>query len=93
MKPLKDAFIIIIKCFGGYSDFFQDAISFDRTQLDIECRKLNDEKNNVFKKESEKQNIPYIPLTLFEVLNLKDAIKKFEVDVIFYNSSDDWMHH
>jgi len=88
MNQLKEAFVII-KCFGRHDDFFQDIISFDKAQLDIECKRLNDETNNEFAVVSEKKSIPYIPLTIFEVMDLEDAIRRFEDEVADYFTPED----
>jgi len=88
MKQLKEAFVII-KCFGGHDDFFQGVISLDKNKLDIECKRLNDETNNEFAEQMGKKNIPYTPMTIFEVMDLEDAIKRFEDEVADYFTPDD----
>lgn len=79
MKTIKETFIIIKQFYGQY-EFFQNYVSFDKTEIDLKCEKLNKEENDKFEKNSYKNKLPYIPITIFKVLNLGEAIDKFEND-------------
>ncbi len=76
MKTNKDAFVII-KQFEGQFDFFQNYISFDKDEIELKCAELNKEANDNFEKNSKKNKLPFIPLVIFIVLNLEEAIEKF----------------
>ena len=80
MKKIKEAFVIV-KQFEGQFDFFQNYISFDKAEIDLKCEQLNKEANDNFEKNSKKNKLPFIPLVIFMVLNLEEAIDKFRDNV------------
>jgi hypothetical protein len=88
MKTIKEAFVIVNQ-FESYSCYFQNYISFDKEEIDLKCQQLNKEANDNFKKYSKKTKLPFIPLVLFIVLNLEEAIAKYTKDVIDYYREGD----
>jgi len=88
MKTLKETFVII-KPFEGHSDLFQNYISFDKQEIELKCTELNNEINAKFKKSSRKNKLPFIPLVIFMVVNLEDAIEQFKNNVADYYSEED----
>ncbi len=88
MKTIKETFVII-KQFEGQFDFFQNYISFDKAVIDLKCEELNKEANDNFKKNSKKNKLPFIPLVIFMVLNLEEAIDKFRDNVADHYTEHD----
>jgi hypothetical protein len=80
MKTIKETFVIV-KQFEGQFDFFQNYISFDKAEIDLKCEELNKKANDDFEKNSKKNKLPLIPLVIFMVLNLEEAINKFRDNV------------
>ena len=76
MKNLKDTYVIIKKYEDQYS-FFQDYVSFDKSELDAKCEMLNKELNDSWKKNSILRKTIYTPITVFTVVSLYDAIDMF----------------
>lgn len=81
MKTIKETFVIV-KQFKGHFDFFQNYISFDKSEIDLKCEQLNKDANDRFEKNSKKNELPFI--VIFMVLNLEEAIEKFRENVADY---------
>lgn len=88
MKALKKTYVIV-KNFDGHWGYFQDFVSFNKKELVVKCKKFNKEANDKFKADSKKNNLPYIPLIIFKVLNLDEALTEFKDSVASYYSEED----
>lgn len=83
MKTLIDTFVIVDITKSHHNSFFYDAISFDKTELDLKCDELNKERNIVIKKRI--GNLKNENTIIFYVVKtLNDAISDFHDNVSDY---------
>ncbi len=94
MKTLKEAYVIVKQWESQYK-FFQDFISFNKSEIEFKCSQLNEEGNAVYKKNYEKKALrnkkkeilyPHIPTIIYIVMKLSEAIDKFGDDVAEANT-------
>lgn len=64
-------------------------VSLDKEELDIKCKELNDERNDLRKSFSKKSKATHIPYTFYEVKTLKKAIEEFESILADYYAEED----
>lgn len=89
MNKLKNTYVIV-KQHEGHTDFFQDFVSNNKVELNSKCEQLNKEINDGFKKNSKKNNLPFISLEVYVVMSLKDAVAKFGEEVAnYWNDSEE----
>lgn len=86
MKKQEETFVIV-KWLEGESSFFENYISFDKSELDIKCSELNKEVNDKFREQlkkrkyKRKKEVEFIDSIIFKVMDFKTAIETFANDI------------
>ena len=92
MKKLEETYVIIER-YEGSETFFKDCVCFEKEEANVECERLNKERNDsceAYHNKSKKKNKgTYRAFTFFEVVNLKEAVKLFQSDTIDMWSTED----
>ena len=88
MNKISETFVIV-RQFEYNMSFFQEHISFNKEEIDLKCEELNKQINEEFEKNSKKNKIPFMPITVFLVLSLDKAIEMFKDNVQDYYTEQD----
>ena len=88
MNNLKEIFVIVEQ-FESPRSLFTNFVSTNKEEIKLKCEELNKEANDNFLRDSKKNNLPFIPLTIFIVLNLEEAIELLNDKCFEYYSEKD----